>query len=269
MRITTLVISVALTSLTGCASIVNGQNQSVSVETRSDSGGQVSGANCKLSNNKGTWYVTTPGSTTVNRSYEDLAVRCERATLEPGLASVKSSTKGMAFGNILFGGIIGAGVDISTGAAYDYPTLITVAMGSSPVIAPVSASPTGSATLPPSGSAVSSPITPRAAIADSVATPVLTAQSTATAQPDAAPAPPPLSAGVVQAPPPADSPPTSKAIGVDSYSAERLARQSACHAEPAAALISKGPGYESFSVKCTNGDVQMIRCEYGNCRVLK
>ena len=32
----------------------------------------------------------------------------------------------MAFGNILFGGVIGAGVDIATGAAYDYPELIVV-----------------------------------------------------------------------------------------------------------------------------------------------
>jgi hypothetical protein len=34
----------------------------------------------------------------------------------------------MAFGNILFGGLIGVGVDMSTGAAYDYPALITVPM---------------------------------------------------------------------------------------------------------------------------------------------
>jgi len=39
----------------------------------------------------------------------------------------------MAFGNIIFGGVIGAGVDISTGAAYDYPSLITVMMGKSGV----------------------------------------------------------------------------------------------------------------------------------------
>lgn len=32
----------------------------------------------------------------------------------------------MAFGNLLFGGVIGAGVDIGTGAAYDYPNLISV-----------------------------------------------------------------------------------------------------------------------------------------------
>src|SRR5690349_11938271 len=98
----------AATQIVGCASIVNGQNQSVSVETRSTTG-QVAGASCKLSNDKGVWYVTSPGSTTVHRSYEDLAVKCEKDGLEPGLLSVKSGTKAMAFGNILFGGVIGAG----------------------------------------------------------------------------------------------------------------------------------------------------------------
>jgi hypothetical protein len=115
---------------TGCASIVNGQNQSISVETRSEAGA-VSGANCRLANNKGTWFVMSPGSATVNRSFEELSVKCEKDGLEPGLLSAKSATKAMAFGNILFGGIIGAGVDISTGAAYDYPALITVMMGKS------------------------------------------------------------------------------------------------------------------------------------------
>lgn len=113
----------------GCASIVSGQNQSISVETRSKQGQAVMSANCKLSNNKGTWFVTSPGSVSVRRSFEDMLINCEKENQEPGLASVKSSTKAMAFGNIIFGGVIGAGVDIASGAAYDYPTMITVLMG--------------------------------------------------------------------------------------------------------------------------------------------
>jgi hypothetical protein len=134
-RICTYAILGASVYLGGCASIVNGQNQPVSIDTRNDSG-VVSGANCKLSNNKGTWFVTTPGTTTVQRSFEDLAVHCTKDTQEPGFASVKSSTKAMAFGNILFGGPIGAAVDVGTGAAYDYPSLITVLMGKTSTIAP-------------------------------------------------------------------------------------------------------------------------------------
>jgi len=125
-----LVVLMSATMLgSGCASIVSGQNQSVSVETRSKQGEAVMSANCKLSNNKGTWFVTSPGSVTVRRSYEDLLINCEKENQEPGLASVKSSTKAMAFGNIIFGGVIGAGVDVASGAAYDYPTMITVLMG--------------------------------------------------------------------------------------------------------------------------------------------
>ena len=133
-----------VSQLMGCASIVNGQNQSVSVEALAEAGSVV-GANCKLSNNKGTWYITSPGSTMVQRSYEDLGVRCEKEPHDPGMVSVKSSTKAMAFGNILFGGVIGAGVDVATGAAYDYPTLITVVMGKSTAIgAPAPAVPAAS-----------------------------------------------------------------------------------------------------------------------------
>lgn len=128
-----MIIGTALT--TGCASIVTGQNQSLSVETR-DRGKMIQGAYCKLTNNKGTWYVTTPGSTVVHRSYGDLSVACKKDGEDPGITTVKSSTKGMAFGNILFGGVVGAGVDVATGAAYDYPSLITVEMGKTTVMAP-------------------------------------------------------------------------------------------------------------------------------------
>lgn len=80
--------------------------------------------------------MTTPGSATVSRSYNELSVRCEKDGVDPGIQTVKSSTKGMAFGNVLFGGVVGAGVDMATGAAYDYPALITVEMGETGVTAP-------------------------------------------------------------------------------------------------------------------------------------
>jgi hypothetical protein len=126
---------------TGCASIVSGHNQSLSVQALSG-GKSVQGATCTLSNDKGTWYVTTPGSTVVNRSFAELSVKCEKSDYESGFTSVKSSTKAMAFGNILFGGVIGAGVDMATGAAYDYPNDISIVMmalgtGNAPATAPV------------------------------------------------------------------------------------------------------------------------------------
>ena len=117
-------ISMALSFLTACASIVNGTNQSVSVNTT-----PAQGATCSLTNDKGQWYVNnTPGSVTVHRSYKDLTVNCEKKGYPKSVKNVASKTKAMAFGNVVFGGIIGAGVDVVDGSAYDYPTDIQVPM---------------------------------------------------------------------------------------------------------------------------------------------
>jgi hypothetical protein len=117
-----------MSSLTGCASIVSGTSQVVSVETLHSSG-NVAGATCKLENDKGVYYVTTPGTVTVHRAYGDMNVKCEKPGFDAGLATVKSSTKAMMAGNIVFGGFIGAGVDAASGAAYDYPALFQVMLG--------------------------------------------------------------------------------------------------------------------------------------------
>lgn len=55
-----------------------------------------------------------------------MVTSCELKGYGSGSVSSKSSTKGMAAGNIIFGGIIGGGVDMATGAAYDYPSEIVV-----------------------------------------------------------------------------------------------------------------------------------------------
>ncbi|PWF49110.1 hypothetical protein [Massilia glaciei] len=117
----------AVTTLSGCASIVSGTNQVVSVETLSE-GNKVAGASCKLENEKGVYFVTTPGSVTVRRAFGDMSVKCEKSGLPTGVATIKSSTKGMLAGNLLFGGVIGAGVDMASGAAYDYPVLMQITM---------------------------------------------------------------------------------------------------------------------------------------------
>lgn len=120
--------AIALLGLSGCASIVSGQNQPVSVVTPG-----CEKAACELTNDKGKWYVSaTPGTVTVQRSYSDMQVNCTKPDYSPTSASIKSTTKGMAFGNILLGGVIGAGVDMASGAAYDYPSEISVPMNCSP-----------------------------------------------------------------------------------------------------------------------------------------
>lgn len=121
--------SVISSTLIGCASVTGTTGQSVSVETLSKSGVNVSGASCELINSKGKYFVNTPGTVPIRRSNDDMSVVCRKDGIEPGLATVVSETKGMMFGNILLGGGIGAIVDHNTGAAYEYPTLIQVMMG--------------------------------------------------------------------------------------------------------------------------------------------
>lgn len=82
----------------------------------------------------------------------------------------------------------------------------------------------------------------------------------AQAMPGGPPAPTPT-------PPPPFVPP--RATGVDTFNAERLARDQSCSAQPLATLVAKGPGFETYSVPCANGDALAVRCEFGNCRVLR
>ena len=79
--------------LTGCASIINGQNQSVSVVTRNQ-GAEVQGAKCSLTNDKGVWYVSSPGSVAVHRSFGELSVSCAMTGLPDGTAAKASGKRG-------------------------------------------------------------------------------------------------------------------------------------------------------------------------------
>jgi hypothetical protein len=120
--------------LQGCASIVSGDNQPVSVVAVDKEGAQVKNASCSLSNDEGTWYLYTPGSVTVSRSAEALTVICNKENFDPGTVTVDSGVKAMAFGNLIFGGIIGAAIDAGSGAAFDYPPSIAVRMGENIVL---------------------------------------------------------------------------------------------------------------------------------------
>lgn len=122
----------ALAMLQGCASIVSGTNQLVSVDTPG-----CPASACELTNDKGKWYInSTPGTTTVGRAYGPLNATCRNGDVS-ATATFNSSTKAMAFGNILIGGVIGAGIDVSSGAAYDYPPSLSIPMSCSPKTAAV------------------------------------------------------------------------------------------------------------------------------------
>lgn len=107
--------------LSGCASIVDGTKQTISVQTFP------SGANCVLSNDKGKWFVSdTPGSVVVHQSTRPLEVVCQKASYVSSDVSDNSTIKPMIFGNILFGGVIGLVIDDVDGAGFAYPSIVSV-----------------------------------------------------------------------------------------------------------------------------------------------
>ena len=123
--------AVAISALSGCASIVGSSTQPVSVQAV-EAGSPVSGAKCELTNDKGSWHVTTPGSVTVHKAFGDMSIKCQKENIDPVLTTAKSSANGLVFGNILFGGIIGLAVDMGTGSGFDYPSMVTVLMDTMP-----------------------------------------------------------------------------------------------------------------------------------------
>lgn len=120
--------------LFGCASVSNGTTGSMRVETISKAGQPVEGASCNLTNDSGTYIVTTPGSVVVHRSSSDLRVECKKPGEPTGAGTVTSRVAGSMFGNILLGGGIGAIVDHSNGSAYNYPEWIKLVMGDTEAI---------------------------------------------------------------------------------------------------------------------------------------
>lgn len=166
MRASVLLVIASASLAGGCASIVNGTTQIVSVETQQNLQ-RVDGARCEMVNSKGTYHVSTPGTVTIGRAFGDMTVTCEKDGMPAGTATVSSSTKGMLFGNALFGGVIGVVVDTTSGAAYDYPELIRIILGQDVAIngrdavdppAPVPATTTTLAASTPSAPASLAPV---------------------------------------------------------------------------------------------------------------
>ena len=123
-----LIVVLGLLTLTGCASITGSTSQNISVQTKEPNGTEVAGANCELTNSKGKWFVVTPGTVGISRSNDNMELLCRKDGYEPGRNGIVSDTKGMMFGNILFGGGIGAIIDHTSGAAYEYPSLFQIFM---------------------------------------------------------------------------------------------------------------------------------------------
>ena len=111
----------SLVCLSGCASIVEGDEQLVSVQTKP------AGAKCTLKNNEGTFLSNkTPSEVSVDTTCGNMHVTCEKEGYKPTKQVVEDSHRSIVWGNILIGGLVGYLVDRQTGAACEYPKTVLV-----------------------------------------------------------------------------------------------------------------------------------------------
>lgn len=122
-RVSVLLAAVAAFHMAGCASIMKGSSAAINVTTP-----PTTGATCTLTSSQGSWQLVTPASVTVERSKEDIQVRCTKDGFQDASAIIPSNFEGWTVGNLVFGGIIGVGVDAATGALNDYPNSFQVPM---------------------------------------------------------------------------------------------------------------------------------------------
>ncbi|EHR72648.1 hypothetical protein BurJ1DRAFT_3845 [Burkholderiales bacterium JOSHI_001] len=116
-------------ALSGCASIVNDSMHPIRLETKAADGVMVNGADCKMTNDYGSFNAKSGETTQVRRSGKDLDVVCKHPDHSDAQARVISRANAGLAGNIIFGGGIGAIIDHNKGTAYTYPTWIQLAFG--------------------------------------------------------------------------------------------------------------------------------------------
>jgi hypothetical protein len=119
----------AVILLSGCASVLNDSTHPVKLETKTSDGKLISGAECKLTNDYGSFSGKSGDTVQVRRSSKDLDIVCKYPEQSDASARAISRANGGMFGNIILGGGIGAIIDHNKGTAYTYPTWMQLIFG--------------------------------------------------------------------------------------------------------------------------------------------
>jgi len=116
--------------LGGCASITSESTQPVRVDALDEDGKEVADAQCDLINNKGMFSTDAGKHVIVRKSSKDLHISCTAESRDDKAEGTAISRVGAGmFGNIVFGGGIGAVIDHSRGTAYNYPEWMQLVFG--------------------------------------------------------------------------------------------------------------------------------------------
>jgi hypothetical protein len=110
-----------LVALSGCATIIEPPKQTISINS------DPPGVSCDVTREgKSVANLVTPGIFTVEKSRSNLIIRCQKYGFTSITGVDKSHNKGWIFGNIVFGGLVGTIVDLSTSADDVYGETIKI-----------------------------------------------------------------------------------------------------------------------------------------------
>ena len=112
-----------LLAIGGCASVMLGTYQDISVETKCD--GKPVNAECTMTNEIGSWSVNTPGTLRLHKGFDELELSCKGADFDLHRVRISSSSNLTFYANAFVGGGLGALVDLESKAGFEYPTKIT------------------------------------------------------------------------------------------------------------------------------------------------
>lgn len=151
--LTNLLVLGAALQLSACASIISGTKQTIDVNT------DPQGASCGLARKPDAERDAyefaridpTPGQVTLEKTKYDITLSCAKPGYENTNVHVNSDTDATVFGNAIFGGLIGWGIDSARGADNKYDTTVTVPMKALPATVtttPVETAPVASPALP-------------------------------------------------------------------------------------------------------------------------
>jgi uncharacterized protein YceK len=110
--------------LSGCASLLEEDTQEVNVRFMCAEKHLV--ATCDLKNDKGRWRLSTPGKAIVINDTSQLEISCKAPFIPSFKVSVIPMPSMGMLGNLLFGGVVGATIDVYNNSGMKYPENIDI-----------------------------------------------------------------------------------------------------------------------------------------------
>jgi hypothetical protein len=117
--------AVGVLLLSGCASFLHSDEQQIQVSVMCKE--RVVPAACVAENAKGVWHFHAPSTIEVRKDVTSLQIACKSPFFPEFSATVPSRLNLSMAGNLLVGGLVGAGVDVYRGTGFAYSPDVRIA----------------------------------------------------------------------------------------------------------------------------------------------